>query len=89
MMFKTKLLLPLLPRLGLANIANVAGYRQALASGLIEEAMPARNGYHDPLFHGSYRLINDLSCSVSGSGVVDEEGIAAKSQKCIYSFFWG
>lgn len=72
MMFnKIKLLLPLLPKLGFANVANVVGYRLALASGLIKKALPAKNEYHDPLFHGSYRLTHDLSCSMAGSGVVD------------------
>ena len=67
---KIRLLLPLLPKLGLANVANVAGYRLALASGLIEKVMPAGNRYHDPLFHGSSHSTKDLSCPVSKSGVV-------------------
>ena len=72
MMFnKIKLLLPLLPRLGFANVANVAGYRLALAGGLIKKMMPVGNGYHDPLFHGSSHLIKELSCPVSESNVVD------------------
>lgn len=68
---KARLLLSVLPRLGLVNVANVAGYRLALASGLIKKAMPTGNGYHDPLFHGSCHLTKDLSCPVSKSGVVD------------------
>lgn len=68
---KIKLLLPLLPRLGFANVANVAGYRLALASGLIKKVMPEGKRYHDPLFHRSCHLIKDLSCPVPESGVVD------------------
>lgn len=68
---KTKLLLFLLPRLGFANVANVAGYKLALASGLIEKIMPAGNRYSDLLFHSSCHLTQDLSCPVSKSGVVD------------------
>ena len=71
MLNKARLLLPVLPRLGFANVANVAGYRLALASGLIKKAMPVGHGYHDPLFHGSCHLIKDLRCHVSESGVVD------------------
>lgn len=68
---KTKLLLFILPRLGFANVVNVAGYRLALAGGLIKKTMPVRNGYHDCLFHGSSRLTKDLACPVSTSSVVD------------------
>jgi len=68
---KIKLLLPLLPRLGLVNVANVAGYRLALASRLTKKVMPAGDGYHDPLFHGSFHSTKDLSCPVSESDVVD------------------
>ena len=68
---KIGLLLHVLPRLGLANVANVVGYRLALASGLIEKVMPAGHGYHDPLFHGSCHLTKDLFCHVSESGVAD------------------
>ncbi|MCD6388818.1 MAG: hypothetical protein J7L69_05350 [Desulfobulbaceae bacterium] len=71
MMFdKIKLLLPLLPRLGLANVANVAGYRLALVSGLIKKVMPAGNGYCDPLFHDSCHLPKDLFCPATESGVI-------------------
>ncbi len=68
---KARLLLPLLPRLGLANVANVAGYRLALGCGLIKKVMPAGDGYHDPLFHGSSHSTKDLSCPVLESDVVD------------------
>ncbi len=68
MLNKIKLLLPLLSRLG---FANVAGYRLALASGLIKKVMPEGKRYHDPLFHSSCHLIKDLSCPVPESGVVD------------------
>ncbi len=68
---KARLLIPLLPKLGFTNVANVAGYRLALGSRLIEKAMPARNGYYDPLFHGSYRSSKDSFCTVSESTVVD------------------
>ena len=72
MMFnKIRLLLPLLPRLGFANVANVAGYRLALASGLIGKMMPAGDGYHNPLFHGPCHLTKDLFCPVLESDVVD------------------
>ncbi len=71
MLDKIKLLLSVLPGLGFVNVVNVAGYRLALASGLIKKVMPAGNGYHDPLFHGSSHLVKELSCPVSESNVVD------------------
>lgn len=53
------------------NVANVAGYRLALASGLIKKVMPAGDGYHDSLFHSSSHLIKDLSCPATEFNVVD------------------
>jgi hypothetical protein len=87
MMFnKIKLLLPLLPRLGFVNVANVAGYKLALASGLIKKVMPAGNRYHDPLFHGSSHLVKYLSCPVSESDVV---GLTEDQLKGNISYFSG
>ena len=86
MMFnKIKLLLPLLPRLGFANVANVAGYRLALASGLIQKVMPAGNAYRDPLFHDSCHLGKNLSCPVSESNVVDLAEVQLKGNIFYFS----
>jgi len=72
MMFnKIKLLLPLILKLGLANVAHAAGYRLALVSRLIEKVMPATNGYHDPLFYGSCNLTKNVFHPLSKSGVID------------------
>lgn len=72
MMFnKIKFLLPLLPKLGFTNVANVAGYRLALKSRLIEKTMPIGNSYHDPLFIDANHLNKDFSFSVSRSDAVD------------------
>ena len=68
---RERLLLPLLPKLGFANVANVAIYRLALASGLVQKEMPTGHAYHDPLFHASCYSAKGLSCPVSESGVVD------------------
>jgi len=84
MLNKVRLLLPLLPGLGFANVANVAGYRLALASGLIKKLMPEGKRCHDPLFHGSSHLIKDLSCPVSESNIV---GLAEDQLKGNISYF--
>lgn len=53
---KIKLVLPLLPKLGLANVITVLLYRLAIRFGLIERLMPIGRGYKDPLFKVSSSL---------------------------------
>jgi len=53
---KIKLVLPLLPKLGFANVITVLLYRLAIRFGLIERLMPVGRGYREPLFEASSSL---------------------------------